>query len=101
MLEETGYTATTWEWLTTGPTTPGMATEEIATFLALNLTRVHAGGGVDSEDITVHEIPLAKLPDWLSEQHQAGKAIDTKVYAGLYFALNALQKLPARGSSSC
>lgn len=89
LLEETGYTAKEWHWLITGPSSPGMCTELLSLFLAKDLTREHAGGGDATEDIVVHEIPLDQVPNWLLAQHAAGKAIDTKVYAGLYFALHS------------
>ena len=89
LLEETGYTAAEWQWLMTGPSSPGMCTELQSLFLAKNLTREHAGGGDQTEDIVVHEIPLAEVPEWLMQQHAAGKQIDLKVYAGMYFALRS------------
>jgi ADP-ribose pyrophosphatase len=88
LLEETGYTATEWQWLMTGPSSPGMCTELMSLFLAKNLSREHAGGGDATEDIIVHEISLDDVPAWLHEQYKSGKAIDTKVYAGMYFALH-------------
>jgi ADP-ribose pyrophosphatase len=88
LLEETGYSAAEWQWLMTGPSSPGMCSELQSLFLAKNLTREHSGGGDHTEDIIVHEIPLDELPQWLMKQHTAGKAIDTKVYAGMYFALH-------------
>jgi ADP-ribose pyrophosphatase len=89
LLEETGYNATDWRWLTGGPSSAGLSTELITFFLARGLTRVHAGGGDSHEQITVHEVPLADLPAWLAERHAANIAVDPKVYAGLYFALQA------------
>ena len=47
--------------------------------------RVHAGGGDESENSTVHEIPRAEAAAWLDERRRAGYAIDPKLYAGLYF----------------
>lgn len=88
LLEETGFSAAAWQWLMTGPSSPGLCTEMVTLFLAKNLTREHAGGGDHTEDIQVHEVDLAELPQWLQAQHAAGKAIDPKVYAGLYFALH-------------
>jgi ADP-ribose pyrophosphatase len=88
LLEETGYSAAEWQWLITGPSSPGMCTELLSLFLAKDLKREHAGGGDHTEEIIVHEIPLAEVPSWLMSQHAAGKAIDTKVYAGMYFALH-------------
>jgi ADP-ribose pyrophosphatase len=86
LLEETGFSAAEWHWLMTGPSSPGMCTEMATLFLAKQLTREHAGGGDHTEDIVVHEIALAEVPQWLQAQHAAGKAIDPKVYAGLFFA---------------
>jgi ADP-ribose pyrophosphatase len=40
--------------LLVGPTSSGMSNERIAFVRALDLVRVGDGGGVDSEDITVH-----------------------------------------------
>jgi len=87
LLEETGYTAAEWHWLMTGPSSPGMTTELQSLFLAKNLRREHAGGGDHTEDIIVHEIPLDEVTGWLQAQHAAGKHIELKIYAGLYFAL--------------
>ncbi|MDX1964267.1 MAG: NUDIX hydrolase [Pirellulales bacterium] len=86
LLEETGYTAAEWQWLTGGPSSAGLSTELITFFLARGLTKVHAGGGDDHENIIVHEIPLAEVPAWLARRHAEHVAIDPKVYAGLYFA---------------
>ncbi|MGC4002490.1 MAG: NUDIX hydrolase [Pirellulales bacterium] len=89
LLEETGYVAARWEWLLTGPSSAGLTNEEISFFRAGELTRVHAGGGIDNENIVVHEIPLTEVAAWLKAQAAAGKAVDPKVYAGLFFALQA------------
>jgi len=42
--------------------------------------------GDETEDITVHEVPLAGITDWLAAQERGGKLVDLKVYCGLYFA---------------
>ena len=49
------------------------------------MKKVAAGGGVDNENILVHEVPLADIDAWLNEQMAAGKSIDPRVYTGLYF----------------
>lgn len=89
LLEETGYQANKLEMLTIGPPSAGMASEIVAFFRASELTKVHDGGGDDSEEIVVHAIPLDGIDDWLDQQAAAGLLIDPKVYAGLYFTAKA------------
>jgi ADP-ribose pyrophosphatase len=48
------------------------------------LTRVHDGGGVAGEDITVHRVPLAGVRDWLDERRRAGLQVEPRIYAALY-----------------
>ena len=72
-----------------GPTSPGLTSEEIVIYRATGLRRVGPGGGLESESITVHEVPLAGAEAWLREREAAGLRIDLKVYAGLYFARTA------------
>ena len=86
LLEETGYHAGRMEALTHGPASPGLASETVTLFRATELWRLGAGGGVAQEDITVHEVPLGEVPDWLEARARSGLLIDPKVYAGLYFA---------------
>lgn len=85
LIEETGYDAEHFEALTHGPASSGLTSETVTLFLATGLRRVGAGGGVAHEDITVHEIPLAEVRDWLETKSKSGALIDPKVYAGLYF----------------
>jgi ADP-ribose pyrophosphatase len=47
--------------------------------------RLAAGGGVDGEQIDVRTPKLRTIRKWLADQAAAGKLIDSKVYAGLYF----------------
>jgi len=90
LLEETGYDAEQITALTTGPASGGATSEVVTLFWATKLRRVGAGGGVAHEDITVHEIPLAEIHDWLETKARTGVLIDPKVYAGLYFAQRLL-----------
>lgn len=85
LLEETGYAAEQLEFLTDGPPSPGAISETIAFFRATGLRRVAAGGGDESEDIVVHEIPVADVAQFLRERENAGIAIDSKVWGGLFF----------------
>jgi ADP-ribose pyrophosphatase len=54
-------------------------------FRATGLTRVGAGGGDETENITVHVIRVAEVPAFLRRQVAAGVLVDPKVYVGLYF----------------
>ncbi len=86
LLEETGYRAQSMVELLTCPSTPGMSSEVITIYYAAGLVREGDGGGDKSEDITVHEVPLATAARWLSARASAGIMLDPKIYAGLYWA---------------
>lgn len=83
--EETGYRAERMEALTHGPASGGLTSETVTLFLAAKLRRVGKGGGVAHEKITVHEVSLNEVHDWLKTRAEAGVLVDPKVYAGLYF----------------
>jgi ADP-ribose pyrophosphatase len=86
LLEETGYEAGAMEFLVEAPTSPGLSDERVSFFLATDLRKASAGGGVGDERITVHEIPWSEVPTWLAERSRQGTPVAAKVYAGLYFA---------------
>ena len=86
LVEETGYQARNLELIASTATSPGMANEMVHFVLAWNLDRVGPGGGVDSENIVVHEVSIADARAWLREQEGKGLVIAAKVFAGLYFA---------------
>lgn len=85
LLEETGYAATHMRFLFEGPSSPGITSETIGFYLATGLRRVAVGGGVQGEHITVHEIPMEEVEAWLASQLAVGKAIDPRIFTGLYF----------------
>ena len=85
LLEETGWQASHVEVLMEGPTSSGMSNEMIAFCRATGLTRVHAGGGDETEDITVHEVPVDEAARWLTAKMAEGYAMDPKLWAGLWF----------------
>lgn len=85
LLEETGYEAASWERIGAGPTSSGLSTEIVTLFLARDLRRTASGGGDETEDITVHEIPVEEAVRWLSEKAAEGIPADPKVYSALYF----------------
>jgi ADP-ribose pyrophosphatase len=86
LVEETGYEARDLELVANTATSPGMANEMVHFVLAWNLDRVGPGGGIDSENIVVHEVPIGHARNWLRQQEQRGLVIAAKVFAGLYFA---------------
>lgn len=83
--EETGYRAGRMQHILTGPTAPGMSSELLHFYVATKLERIHDGGGVEGENITVHRIPIATIQPWLMTQMAAGKRVDPRVYVGLWF----------------
>ena len=83
--EETGYRASRMIELATGTASAGLCDEVITLFRAQDLQKTGAGGGDDSEDITVHEIPVDQVETWLRDQIKKNKLVDLKVYSALYF----------------
>ncbi len=86
LLEETGYRAATIRALIASPTSAGLTSEVIHLFEARGLDREHSGGGVGSEDINVHHVPLGDLRPWLAARESEGLAIDFKIHAALWLA---------------
>lgn len=96
LLEETGYEAAHFSYLTAGPPSSGLTSEIITLFLAQGLRKVSEGGGDASENITVHEVPLAKIDKWLNDACQDRQVlIDPKIYAGVYLAISARTSSPS------
>ena len=84
--EETGYRASRMTELATGTASAGLCDEIITLFRAEGLEKINDGSGDDSEDITVHEIPLDQVEHWLKSQLTQNKLVDLKVYSALHFA---------------
>lgn len=84
LIEETGWQAGKIELLLIGPTSSGLTNERVAFVRATNLTRVGAGGGDASEEIKVHEIPVAEAAAWLVAKMAEGFQLDAKLWAGLW-----------------
>lgn len=87
MEEETGFRATGLSVISQGPSSAGLTSEIVTFVLAEGLQKTGPGGGVHSEEITVHLPPLAEIDSWLDARVQEGCLIDPKVSAGLYFLL--------------
>ncbi|WP_255595613.1 NUDIX hydrolase [Lysobacter sp. BMK333-48F3] len=84
LVEETGWEPAKVEVLLIGPTSAGMSSERIAFVRATDLRRVGDGGGVDGEDIVVHEVPRDHAPAWLMRKQDEGYELDLKLWAGLW-----------------
>ena len=85
LMEETGYEAGEMNYLAEGAASAGITDEVINLFRATGLRKTGTGEGDGSEDITVHEVPVAGVRQWLDERRAEGCLIDLKVFAGLYF----------------
>jgi ADP-ribose pyrophosphatase len=84
LLEETGFESTEMRELVAGPVAVGLSDEIITFFQAHGLERVGPGGGDHTEDIQVHVVPLATLEAFLAERRAEGRAVDPKIFTGLY-----------------
>ena len=77
--EETGYRAANWRTVGEFYSSPGMVSESFTLLVATGLTRVGDGGGVDSEDIIVHRVPLDGIVDFVAAKRAEGCGIDVRV----------------------
>ena len=77
--EETGYACEAVEELGFFHASPGMVTEGFTLVRATGLRRIGEGGGVGGEDILVHRVPLAGVPDFIAAKRAEGAAIDVKI----------------------
>jgi ADP-ribose pyrophosphatase len=86
--EETGYACGRVEFLHAGPSSAGLSTEMMIFVRAHDLRRVGPGGGDETENITVHEVPRDEAGAWLLAKSREGYSIDPKLFAGLWFLDN-------------
>jgi ADP-ribose pyrophosphatase len=77
--EETGYRAGRMEIVGEFFSSPGMVSESFTLVRAHDLEKVGEGGGTESEDITVHRVPLAGVADAVARWREAGLAIDVRL----------------------
>jgi len=77
--EETGYRAARMDVIGEFHSSPGMVSESFTLLRAHGLTKVGDGGGVGSEDITVHRVPLAAIADAIERWRGEGYAIDVRI----------------------
>jgi ADP-ribose pyrophosphatase len=86
LLEETGYTARGMKKVAFGVPSAGICDEVITIFLATGLKKTADAHGDGSEQITTRLVPVDKVESWIKRQQKAGKQVDLKVYAALYWA---------------
>lgn len=86
LVEETGYDCDALEHIGRGPSSSGLTSEIIDFFSASGLRRVHEGGGVGGEEISVYLVPLAGVRAWLAAKEAGGCLIDPKIAAGLWMS---------------
>ncbi len=77
--EETGYRADRIEPIGFFHSSPGMVSEGFTLVRAHGLTKVGPGGGDAGENITVHRVPIATLPDFIAAKRGNGVAMDVKL----------------------
>lgn len=84
LLEETGYEAESMSLVLSGPTASATTPDIMTLFRAEGLRKVSRGGGDGTEAITVHEVELNGIRDWIKGKETEGVLVDPKIYAGLY-----------------
>ena len=77
--EETGYRARKMVDLGRFHASPGMSSEGFTLLRAEGLEQTGEGGGVGGEDIIVHRVKLAEVPDFVAAKRGEGCAIDVKL----------------------
>jgi len=87
--EETGYRCQRVDFVHRGPSSSGMSTEMITFVRAWDLEKVGPGGGDETENIVVHEVPRREAGAWLFARAAEGYSIDPKLFAGLWFIEHA------------
>ncbi|MFN8576204.1 MAG: NUDIX hydrolase [Candidatus Sericytochromatia bacterium] len=92
--EETGYKAENMFYLFETPVSAGLTSEEVSYIWAENIAKVTEGGGVDGENIIVHEVDLKNINSWIKTKQQEGFSIDSKIFTGLYIIHNIDDFLP-------
>jgi len=77
--EETGYRAGRLEIVGNFYSSPGMVSESFTLVRASDLDKAGPGGGTDSENITVHRVPLAAIDEFITRKREEGCGIDVRL----------------------
>lgn len=88
--EETGYWAGRIRKLFAGPVSAGLSNEFLTVFLATDLEFIGKKDGQEERGITVYEIPLEEVNEWLDNKEREGAFIDVKTRAYINYVKNIL-----------
>jgi ADP-ribose pyrophosphatase len=83
--EETGFTADFVERLGEFYASPGMLSESFTLVRAHGVRKIGDGGGDESEDIDVHLVPRAEIPNFIEQKRAEGLGVDVKLLLFLNF----------------
>jgi ADP-ribose pyrophosphatase len=83
--EETGYTADRVEVLGEFFASPGMLSESFSLVRVDGVRKIGEGGGDENEDINVHLVARADIPNFLEQKRAEGFGIDVKLLIFLGF----------------
>ena len=77
--EETGFTASHVERLGDFYSSPGMLAEGFTLVRAHGVRKIGDGGGDESEEIVVHLVPRADIPNFVEQKRAEGLGVDAKL----------------------
>jgi ADP-ribose pyrophosphatase len=83
--EEAGFTAERVEQLGDFYASPGMLSEGFTLVRAHGVHKIGGGGGDENEDIRVHLVPRADVPNFIEQKRAEGFGIDAKLLLLLNF----------------
>ena len=83
--EETGFTAERVERLGEFYASPGMLSESFTLVRAHGLRKIGAGGGDENEDINVHLVARADIPNFVEQKRAEGFGVDVKLLIFMNF----------------
>ena len=83
--EETGFTADRIERLGEFYASPGMLSEGFTLVRAHGLRKIGDGGGDENEDINVHLVARADIPNFIEQKRAEGFGIDVKLLIFMNF----------------
>jgi len=86
LLEETGFRAGSMKHLVGGPISAGMTSEQIHFVLAKDLVKEGEGGGVDGEEIQVHQVPIYEFEHWIQAKQREKVQVDPKIFMAYWYA---------------
>ena len=83
--EETGFTAERVERLGDFYASPGMLSESFTLVRAQGVRKIGEGGGDESEDINVHLVARADIPNFVEQKRAEGFGVDVKLLIFMNF----------------